>query len=110
MASTLNATKEREWATRGAPGCDQVVRETANVLLLGDRINLSADQSGAPYGWGTVVQVSGEVVTVHRPYVHVSDFCTTGKLISYLGQETVKLPRHAPERVYSVVFRNEIPR
>ena len=95
---------------------ETVVLETANVLLVGDRVNLFADQPGAAFGWGTVVAVTEDYAEVVRPYVHVSDFTmSTGngdlgeRVISFLGQETVKLPREAFGRVYHVVFRTEIP-
>jgi hypothetical protein len=99
----------KEYEIRGAEGCDRTVQETANVLLIGDRVNLFADQPGAPFGWGTVVNVTEEYAEVVRPYVHTSDFSTTSGLMSYLGQENTKLPRDS-DRVYTVVFRNTIPR
>ena len=100
--------ERKEYEIRGADGCEKVMRETANVLLLGDRVNLFADQPGAPYGWATVVQVTEEEVTVVRPYVHTSDFSYTGGLMSYLGQETCKLYRKS-DRIFDVVFRTTVP-
>jgi hypothetical protein len=99
----------KEYEIRGAEGCEKVMRETANVLLLGDRVNLFADQPGAAYGWATVVKVTEEEVTVVRPYVHVADFEYTGGLMSYLGQETCKLWRDG-DRIFDVVFRTSIPK
>ncbi len=97
--------------------CETVVLETANVLLVGDRVNLFADQPGAPYGWGTVVAVTEDYAEVVRPYVHVADFTMTpGKgeigerLISYLGEETTRLSRERFGKVYHVVFRSEVPK
>ena len=101
-------TNLKEYEIRGAEGCERIMHETANVLLVGDRVNLFADQPGAPFGWGTVVQVTEEEATVVRPYVHTSDFTTTSGLISYLGQEVVKLQRSS-DRVLTVVFRTTVP-
>jgi hypothetical protein len=94
---------------------EKVITERANVLLVGDRVNLFADQPNAPYGWGTVVAVTEEFAEVLRPYVHTGDF-TVGagagqfgeRLLAYLGQETTRLPRDS-ERTYSVVFRTTVP-
>ena len=95
--------------TRLANGkAEKVFQETANVLLIGDRINLFADQPGAPYGWGTVTQVTEEEVTVVRPYIHTGEVVYSFGLISYVGEEITKLPRHS-DRVYTVVFRSTIP-
>lgn len=95
-------------------GCEQVVTETANVLLVGDRVNLFADQPGAPYGWGTVVEVTEDYAEVVRPYVHTSDYGTESprgvKLTSYIGQEVTRLPRHSFGGTYSVVFRTSVPK
>ncbi len=99
----------KEYEIRGADGCERVVHETANVLLVGDRVNLFADQPGAPYGWGTVIEVTENEVVVVRPYVHTADFTTTSGLMSYLGQETVRLYRDS-DRVFTVVFRTTVPR
>ncbi len=106
----------KEYEVRGAESCEAVVRETANVLLVGDRVNLFADSPGAPYGWGTVVAVTEEIAEVYRPYIHVSDFSVAvGKgeigerVLSYMGHEMVDLPR-CSDRVYSVVFRTSIPK
>jgi hypothetical protein len=99
----------KEYEIRGADGCERVVRETANVLLVGDRVNLFADQPGAPFGWGTVIEVTEEEAVVVRPYVHTSDFTTTSGLMSYLGQEIVRLYRKS-ERVLDVVFRTTVPK
>ncbi|KKN32096.1 hypothetical protein LCGC14_0817510, partial [marine sediment metagenome] len=79
---------------------EKMVIERANVLLVGDRVNLFADQPNAPYGWGTVVAVTEDFAEVVRPYVHTADF-TTGaagslsgeRVMSYMGQETTRLPR-----------------
>jgi hypothetical protein len=99
----------KEYEIRGADGCERVVNETANVLLIGDRVNLFADQPGAPFGWGTVIEVTEEEAVVVRPYVHTSDFSTTSGLISYIGQEITRLPRQS-DRVYTVVFRTTVPK
>jgi hypothetical protein len=100
---------EKEYLTRGAEGCEKVVREKANILLVGDHVNLFADQPGAPFGWGTVIEVTEEEAVVVRPYVHTSDFATTSGLISYIGQEMVRLYRQ-DERVFDVVFRTTVPK
>lgn len=99
----------KEYEARGATKCEQVIKEKANILLLGDRVNLFADQPGAPYGWATVVKVDENEVTVVRPYVHVADFEYTGGLMSYLGQETCKLYRKS-DRIFDVVFRTTVPK
>lgn len=98
-------------------GCEQVILETANVLLVGDRVNLFADQPGAAFGWGTVVCVTEDFAEVLRPYVHVGDFTMQAgkgdigeRLISYLGSETTRLPRERFGKVYHVVFRTEVPK
>jgi hypothetical protein len=106
-------------SNRKNASCEQVFTETANVLLVGDSVNLFADQPGAAFGWGTVVCVTEEEVEVVRPYVHVADFSMAGKaspvgptgerLISYLGQEVTRLPRHS-DRTYTVVFRTTVPK
>ncbi len=99
----------KEYEIRGAEGCERIMRETANVLLVGDRVNLFADQPGAPFGWATVVDVDENYATVVRPYVHTSDFTTTSGLMSYLGQEICKLDRTS-SRVHTVVFRTTVPK
>jgi len=101
--------KLREYECRGS-GCEQMVRERANILLVGDHVNLFAKNPGHPYGWGTVTQVTEDEVVVERPYVHTSDYTMSGnKLISYLGNETVRLYRHA-DRVYDISFRTSVPK
>lgn len=94
---------------------EKVFIETANVLLVGDRVNLFADQPGAAFGWGTVVSVTEEEVEIVRPYVHTSDFTQVAgrgevgtRLMSYIGQEVTRLPRHS-DRTYTVVFRARVP-
>ena len=107
--------KERE--ARGATeSCEQVMQETANVLLVGDNINLNAHAAGATFGWATVVAVTEEWVEVVRPYVHTSDFttaCSGGnggeRVIDYIGTERFKIPRYN-DHVYSVVFRTTVPK
>ena len=96
--------------------CETIVIKRADALLVGDRVNLFADQPGAAYGWGTVVAVTEDFAEVVRPYVHTADFamCTgqgqvDQRIISYLGQEVTKLPRNSV-RTYSVVFRYQVPR
>ena len=86
------------------------------MLLVGDRVNLFADQPGAPFGWGTVVCVTEDEVEIERPYVHTSDFTSMAgrgllgeRLISYLGTETVRLER-SHSRVLTVVFRTTVPK
>lgn len=106
----------KEYEIRGAEGCERIVTESANVLLVGDRVNLFADQPGAPFGWGTVVCVTEDEVEVVRPYVHTSDFSMGAgrgqigdRLMSYIGQEVTRLPRHS-DRTYTVVFRTTVPK
>jgi hypothetical protein len=98
-------------------GTEQVQIETANVLLVGDRVNLFADQPGAAYGWGTVVMVNEDIVEIIRPHVCTSDF-TMGdsrfghggtRLMSSLGWETVRLDR-SHSRKLTVVFRSTVPK
>lgn len=102
-------TKEQTESLRLATGNqEKVVTERANVLLLGDRVNLFADQPGAAFGWGTVVCVTEDEVEVVRPYVHTQDFSMGGRLISYLGQEVTRLPRQS-EQTYTIVFRTTVP-
>ncbi len=95
---------------------EKVVIERANVLLVGDRVNLFADQPTAPYGWGTVVAVTEDYAEVLRPYVHTNDFTISvgkgevgSRLLAYMGQETTRLPRDS-KRTYSVVFRTTVPK
>jgi hypothetical protein len=87
---------------------ENVIIERANVLLVGDVVNLFADQPGASFGWGTVVKVTEDEVEVVRPYVHTSGVQSSGRLLSYIGQEVTKLPRQS-DRTYTVVFRSAIP-
>ena len=110
----MNTLKEYE--IRGAKGCEMIVHERANMLLVGDRVNLFADQPGAPFGWGTVVCVTEEYAEVVRPYVHTSDFTMTAgqgdvgeRLIDYIGHERTKLSRES-DRTLAVVFRNAVPK
>ena len=94
---------------------EKMVTVTPQVLLVGDRVNLFADQPSAPYGWGTVVAVTEDFAEVLRPYIHTADF-TMGagqalygeRLLAYTGQETTRLPRDS-DRTYSVVFRTTVP-
>lgn len=92
---------------------ERVIFERANVLLVGDTVNLFADQPGAPFGWGTVVAVTHEFAEVVRPYVHLSSASVSldpdrASSISYLGQELTKLPRDS-NRLYHIVFRTTVP-
>ena len=106
----------KEYEARGAEKCESIVKVTANMLLVGDRINLFVDQPGAPFGWGTVVSVTEYEVEVLRPYVHTSDFTICAgvgsvgeRLMDYIGQERVMLPRDN-DRVLTVVFRSVVPK
>ena len=113
----MRISGKKEYEERGAAkGCETVMRETANVLLVGDSINLNVDQPGAAFGWATVVAVTEEWVEVVRPYVHTSDFttaCSGGnggeRLIDYIGTERFKIPRDN-DHVFSVVFRTTVPK
>ena len=94
---------------------EKIITERANVLLVGDRVNLFADQPNAPYGWGTVVAVTEDFAEVVRPYIHTADFTYAAlpgevgeRVMSYVGQETTRLPRDS-DRTYSVVFRTTVP-
>jgi hypothetical protein len=112
----MHPDTEEALATRLAEGkAEKVHQERANILLIGDRVNLFADQPGAAFGWGTVVCVTDEYAEVARPFVHVADFKMGAgrgdigeRLISYIGQEATRLPRQA-DRLYSVVFRSSVP-
>jgi hypothetical protein len=106
----------KEYEIRGASGCERIVVERANILLVGDRVNLFADQPGASYGWATVVAVTENCVDLIRPYIHTSDFTVTPgrgqsgeRLLSYTGMEVVRLPRDS-SRTFSVVFRTQVPK
>jgi hypothetical protein len=98
---------------------EKVFVERANVMLVGDRVNLFADQPGASFGWGTVVCVTEDEVEIVRPFVHVGEYTGAGRaspvgpvgtrLLSYIGQEVTRLPRHS-DRTYTVVFRASVPR
>ena len=108
--------QRKEYEIRGAEGCEKLFHGVADMLLVGDRVNLFADQPGAPFGWGTVVCVTEEYAEVVRPHVHTSDF-TVGagsgefgeRLMSYLGQEIVRLDRKS-DRIHSIVFRSTVPK
>ena len=106
----------KEYEARGAKGCETISHERANMLLVGDRVNLFADQPGAAYGWGTVVCVTDKFAEVVRPYVHTADFTMTAgqgnsgqRIMDYIGQERVKLPLIS-SCIFSVVFRTTIPK
>jgi hypothetical protein len=103
MENEMNQSERLENGKR-----ENVVIERANVLLVGDVVNLFADQAGAAFGWGTVVKVSEEEVEIVRPFVHTSGVQSSGRLLSYIGQEVTKLPRQS-DRTYTVVFRSTIP-
>jgi hypothetical protein len=59
---------------------------TIKELQIGDtiRVGLNADHG---YHDCTVYNVEHGTVYVVRPYVHVSDFVTSGGVITYLGEE-----------------------
>ena len=95
---------------------ETVVTETANVLLVGDRVNLFADQPGASFGWATVVCVTEHTVELERPYIHTADFTMMAgkgavgeRLMSYIGCETTTLDRQGSRKL-CVVFRCNVPR
>ena len=61
-------------------------------LVLGDAVRLLEE----PYGWGTVVKITGEEVHIKRPYTHIGDVRFGGSegsryVLDYIGQETVKV-------------------
>ena len=96
-------TKEENAAmTALKVSCEEV---RAADLQLGDRVLLFAHS----YGFATVVAVADEYVEVFRPYVHTSEIQYSngseggGRLISYIGSETVKLPIDSDRPV----FRNQ---
>ena len=64
-----------------------MVKVKIKDLRLGDRISLF---DGA-YGSATVCNVKADIVEVIRPYIHTADFTYTGGVITYIGQELVKL-------------------
>jgi hypothetical protein len=103
MENEMNQSERLENGKR-----ENVVIERANVLLVGDTVNLFANQPGASFGWGTVVNVTEEDVEIVRPFVHTEGVQCGGRLLSYIGQEITKLPRQS-DRTYSVVFRSAIP-
>jgi hypothetical protein len=95
---------QRENEIRLATGkSEQAVTEKANV-------------PGAAFGWGTVVCVTEHEVEIVRPYVHTSNF-TMGagrgelgeRLVSYIGQEVCRIPRYS-DRVFTIVFRSQVPK
>ena len=95
---------------------EKVVTERANVLLVGDQVNLFADQPGAAFGWGTVVCVTADEVEVVRPYVHLNDFTVSAgrgeigeRVMDYIGQERCRLDRRS-DRLFHVVFRTTVPK
>jgi hypothetical protein len=106
----INPDHEGNEEERRSTGGHEIVKqETANVLLVGDRVNLFADQPGAPYGWGTVVKVTEEWVEIIRPHVVTSDFSVSPgwqqvgeALMHSLGWETVKIDRK-DKRILHVV-------
>ena len=113
MDSDTIESRERRLATGKQ---EKVVTERANVLLVGDRVNLFADQPGAAFGWGTVVCVTEDFAEVVRPYVHTGDFTMQAgqgdigeRLLTYIGQEVTRLPRRS-DRTYTVVFRTTVPK
>ena len=70
-------------------------------LVLGDRIRLME----SPYGWATVVEITGDTVKMVRPYVHVGDTEFGGVddkryVLNYLGTEAVRVSR-VGERLYT---------
>ncbi len=60
-----------------------------STLELGDVVKLF---DGA-YSYGTVQQVTEHEVFIFRPYVHTADFSYTGGVMTYIGQETVRVWR-----------------
>lgn len=97
---------------RASGGREEVVMETPNVWLVGDRVRLF----DGPFGWATVVAVTEEYVELVRPYVHTCD-ATVGailhgspgeRLIDYIGQERFTIPRQ-DKRPHPTVFRATIP-
>ena len=60
-------------------------------LVLGDEVNLLG--ASTPYSWGTVVNVTDELVEIHRLYVHIGDFSYTGGVLHYIGTEMVRVSR-----------------
>jgi hypothetical protein len=106
----------KEYETRGATHCEDVVRVTADLLRLGDHINCFADQPGAAFGWAVVTRCTQDVVEYTRPYVHISPFEYSSGIaeggsavIAYTGLEVSKVERRS-DRVFSVVFRTQVPR
>ena len=77
-----------------AEGGQQTIVEHRE-LQLGDRVRLF---EGA-FNDATVINVTETVVTVFRPYVHTSNFSTTGGLIPYLGFEEFDLYRDSDKTV-----------
>lgn len=66
-------------------------------LKLADVVQLSEGD----YMTATVSQVTEDEVTFIRPYIHTADFSYTGGVITYIGQETVKVYRDS-KREYLV--------
>lgn len=61
------------------------LKMTPSELVLGDKVQVVE----GPFGWGTVVEITDEIVKVFRPYVHISDFTYTGGVLHYVGHEYV---------------------
>jgi hypothetical protein len=79
----------------------QTIELKAVDLVLGDRVRLM----DGPYGWATVVEMTGDMVKMVRPYVHVGDTEFGGVddkryVLNYLGTEEVNVCR-VGERLYT---------
>lgn len=68
------------------------MNETVKVseLQIGDIVRLGTNDNG--YADATVYNIKDGNVHVFRPYVHVSDFITTGGVITYMGHEDFSIP------------------
>jgi hypothetical protein len=81
---------------------------------MGDVIEVQVLR-GVEYTQSTVVNITDEVITLFRPYVHTSDYTYTGGLMRYLGFEeytiwpTTQVTIIAESRVTEVINRETDP-
>lgn len=82
-------------------------RVLPSTLRIGDFVVFGHDT----YDWGTVTEVTEDEAVVTRPYLHISDFAysggldlgngiVTGKVIPYMGWETIRLFRNSERTVF----------
>lgn len=72
-------------------------------MQLGDVVR-SSDQE---FSDSTVKQIQDGFITLVRPYIHTSDFATTGGLITYIGLEEYKVFQDS-SRTWTLLSRKTI--